>query len=71
VILDTENWQWFERGQDHNFGLFSHLFHVRLWVSFNYVFCDSAGTDGQVDMKRIYGTTVAEGRVKPGKGVKV
>lgn len=31
----------------------------------------SSGTDGQEDMKRIYGTIVAEGRVKPEKGVKV
>ncbi|WVZ12546.1 hypothetical protein V8G54_017076 [Vigna mungo] len=34
-------------------------------------FAAFSGTDGQVDMKRIYGTTVAGGRVKPGKGVKV
>lgn len=30
-----------------------------------------AGTDGRVDMKRIYGITAVEGRVRLGKGVKV
>jgi hypothetical protein len=35
------------------------------------IFADFAGIDGLEDMKRIYGITALEGRVKLGRGVKV
>ena len=43
------------------------IFWVIAFLSFHFI----SDTDGRVDMKRIYGITAVEGRVRPGKGVKV